>query len=103
MTELTGLFPGFHLGGGSQHRLNNALVAGATAHVPGKPHPHFLFGGIGVSLQKFTGAHEKSGSAKSTLQAVIFPETFLQGMKFPVFGQSLNGGNLRAIGLHRKN
>ena len=78
------------------------LVAGAPAHVPGKTHSDFFFGGIGVSLQKFTGAQEKSGSAESTLQAVILPEALLQGMKFAVCGQSLNGRDLRAIGLHCK-
>ena len=78
------------------------LVAGATTHVPGKTFSDFLFGGIRISLQKFTGAHEKSGSAKTTLQAVILPEAFLQGMKFAVLGQSLNGGDLCAIGLDGK-
>ena len=39
---------------------------------------------------------------KKDNKAVIFPEGFLQGMKFAVCGQSLNGGDLRSVGLHRK-
>ena len=77
--ETVFLLLSFHLRGCRQHRLDNPLIAGAPAHVPGKTHSDFFFGGIGVSLQKFTGAQEKSWSAKSTLKAVIFPEAFLQG------------------------
>jgi len=56
-----------HLGRCGQDGLDNMLIAGAPAHVPGKTHSDFFFGGIGVSLQQFTGAQEKTGSAESTL------------------------------------
>ena len=41
--------------------------------------------------------------AKTALQAVAFPEAFLNGVQFAVLSQPLNGGDFSTVGLHCQN
>lgn len=76
------------------------MVPGATAKIAFQRVADFGFAGVRVVLQKISCRHDHTWSAKTTLQAMFFTKTFLNGMKLTVFGQTLNGGNVAAFGLY---
>src|SRR5262245_50102510 len=61
--------------------VDDVLIAGATAEVAINARSDLLLRGMRVLLQQVDGGHDHPGSTVATLEAVLFPETFLQGMK----------------------
>jgi hypothetical protein len=57
-------------------------------------------GGAGIPLQQLATRHDHAWSAKTALQAVLFPETLLHGMELTIRRQPFNRGNLRLVCLY---
>lgn len=53
-------------------------------------------------LQQVCGSHDHSGRAKSALQAMAFPKTFLQRVQLAIIGKPFNRGHLATVCLHGK-
>src|ERR1700730_16362317 len=70
-----------HFFGSVLHRFYNVLVTGATAEVPGKGAANLGFLRIFVPLQQMNSRKDHSRRAIAALQAVFFPEAFLDGMQ----------------------
>ena len=88
--------------GGGQSGPDDVVIAGAAAHVPFQSGPHFLGRRIGIALDDLRNRHDHAGGAIAALESMIVPERFLHGGEIAIRGQPLNGGDLRAIGLHRE-
>ena len=63
---------------------------------------NFFFGWGGVSREELVRAHDHARRAVSALQAVFFPEAFLQRMQLPVSGHAFDRDDVRTIRLDRK-
>src|SRR5690242_18724609 len=90
------------LGRGS-HGVDDVLISGAAAQVAFQPVPDFLFTGIRIAFQDLLGGHDHAGRAKTALQAMLVPESFLHLVELAVGGQALDGEDLRAVGLDGEN
>ena len=53
-------------------------------------------------LEQLVGGHDHTGSAEAALQAMFFPEAFLDRMQTAFRGQSFDSGHFTAIGLRCK-
>ncbi len=98
MTRLR-IDPPLHLGG-VEHRLDDVVVAGATAQVALQPVADLLLGGVGVLGQQAGGGHDHPRGAVAALEAMVVPEGLLDRMELAVRGHALDRGDLRAVGLH---
>jgi hypothetical protein len=84
----------------SPHSVDDVLVAGAATDVSSDALPNFPIRRLRIVAQEFHGTEKHSWSAKPTLQSMVLPESFLQGMEFPPFRQAFNGRHFRPIGLN---
>jgi hypothetical protein len=53
-----------------------------------------------VPIQQLFAGHNHSGRAEPALESVFGAKRFLDAMKLPIHGHSLNGDNVRAVGLN---
>ena len=72
---------GVHLLCGELHGQDDVVIAGATAEVSGKPLPDLSLCRIGVFRQQIEGRHYHPWCAETALKPMLFPESFLNGMK----------------------
>src|SRR3712207_2601642 len=61
--------------------------------------PDLCFGWLRVALKQILDRHDHAWRAVATLQAVHFPEAFLNRMKIAVLGQTFDRGDLAAVRL----
>lgn len=78
------------------------LIACAAAQVSVQAVADFVVGGAWIAGQDLHGGQHHARSAEPALQAVLLPEAFLDGMKFPVSCQTLDGQDLRPVRLDRQ-
>ena len=81
-------------------RVNDVLVASATAEISRDGLANLWFSWVGVFFQKWHQGHQKARCAEATLHAVGFPERFLQGMQVVWSSQSLDSEDLVSVSLH---
>src|SRR6266542_5975769 len=102
--------PGRHLLGGPLDGLDDVVVAGAAAEVAFQPVADLGLRRPRRALEELGGRHDHARRAEAALQAVLFPEAFLDRMQLAVLGHALDGLHLRALaldgqertGLHRQ-
>src|SRR5258708_31150380 len=90
------------LGGRVLGRLDDVQVAGAAAEIAGDGLADLRLAGIRVARQQRAAGDHHPRRAVATLEAVLLPETFLDGMELAVLLQALHRRDLAAIGLHRQ-
>src|SRR5438093_7645037 len=99
-----------HLLGSPLDGLDDVVVAGAAAEVAFQPVADLGLRRPRRALEELGGRHDHARSAEPALQAVLFPEAFLDRMQLAVLGHALDGFHLRALaldgqertGLHRQ-
>src|SRR5262245_18630973 len=84
LQELSGNRFGFHLFGGALHRLDNVLVAGASAQIAFQAVTDLVRAGVRIALQDLSRGHDHSGRAIAALQAMVLPEALLNRVQFAV-------------------
>jgi hypothetical protein len=87
---------------GVLNRVDDVLIAGATAEIAGNPLADLALGRLRVVLQQPDRRHDHPGRAETALQPMFFPEAFLQRVQLAVRGEALNRRDCRSIGLHRE-
>ena len=60
---------------------------------------NFLPGGFGVAFEQLHTRENHAGGAIAALQAMTFPEAFLDRMELAIAGQPFDGSDLRAVSL----
>src|SRR3954468_831253 len=81
--------------------VDDPLVAGAAAQVPGECLADLLVGGFGVLRQERGHRDDESGGAETALQPVMLRKRSLHLGQFAVRPcKTLDGGHLAAVGLH---
>src|SRR5690349_16904326 len=81
-------------------RVDDVLVAGATAEIAFEAVPDFLFSRVRIPFEQLSRGHDHAGRAEAALQAVLIPERLLDRMQVAVGGQAFDGGELAPIGLN---
>src|SRR5215469_13916457 len=66
---------------GRFHGVHDVLIPGAAAEVPLEAVPDLLFGGARVIGKELPRCEDHAGRAEATLQPVLVPESFLQGIE----------------------
>src|SRR5207302_1738182 len=89
-----GNFPGRVFDG-----IDNVGITGAAAEVAFDGVADLFAGRFRVPLKQLDGHHDHAGRAIAALQAVTFPEPFLDRMQSAVCGQTFNRSDLRTVGL----
>jgi len=89
--------------GGVLDGLDDVIVTGAAAQVPGNTPPDLLLGRIGIFFQQFHGPHQHTRGAETAVEPVILFEAFLKGMHFTRRGQPFHRGNVFSISLNGQN
>jgi hypothetical protein len=82
------------------HRADDVLVSGAAAQVAFQPQPHGPLVRVGFLGEQVEGLHDHAGRAVAALQGVVVAERLLHGVQGAVPGQSLDGEDVGAVGLH---
>src|SRR5215471_3251612 len=78
------------------------LVAGTAAEVALQTVPDLFCTGIGIALQDLGRSHDHSRRAVAALQAMMFPESLLDGMLLAALRQALDGGDCGTVSLGRQ-
>src|SRR5207248_4104622 len=86
--------------GGLLHRLDDVVVARAAADVALEAVADLLLGGLRVLVEQRAGGDDHPRRAEAALQAVLVPESLLDGMELAGLGDALDGGDLPALELH---
>src|ERR1700737_1635946 len=94
--------PPGHLAGGIFYRSPYVRVPGAAAKVAVDAFANLGISRVGMVLQQVMRAHDHTRRAEAALQAVLLPESLLDGMQRVALGQALHRGYLAAIGLERE-
>src|SRR5579859_1818490 len=81
------------------HGLDDVHVTGAAAEVAFEALADLVFGRIGVLLEKVGRGHDEAGRAVAALQAVLVPESLLDGVQLIAVGHALDGREVAAVGL----
>src|SRR6478672_3820151 len=77
------------LSGGVLNRIDNVLVAGAAAEVAVQRMPDLGFCWIGIVGEQSLRCHEHSRRAVAALQAMLLPESLLDGSKHVTLSETL--------------
>src|SRR5882724_10934741 len=90
-----------HRLGAGRNRLDDVVVAGATAEITFELVPN---GGIveivALAVNHVDRSHDHAGRAIAALQPVVLAERLLHGMQRPVrISEALDGQNVRALDL----
>src|SRR6266851_4108762 len=88
--------------GGRLDGLDDEVVAGAAAEVPGQHLADLLARGRGPLAEKRAGAHDDPGGAVAALEPVLGPERFLHRMQALGGSDAFDGGDAPAVGLDRQ-
>src|SRR5207237_402089 len=72
---------------------------GAAAEVALERAPHLLLARRGVVLEQSHGREHHPRRAVTALEGVLLMESLLDGVQLPVRGETLDRGELRAVGL----
>src|SRR5438093_4305625 len=88
-----------HLLGSPLDGLDDVVVAGAAAEVAFQPVADLGLRRPRRALEELGGRHDHARRAEPALQAVLFPEAFLDRMQLAVLGHALDGLHLRARAL----
>src|SRR6476469_4610685 len=91
-----------HRVGRGQHRLDDVVVAGATAEIALEPEPDLALGGMRVLVEEPDRRHHHARGAVAALQPVLLVERLLHGVERVGSGQPLDGGDRGAVGLGRQ-
>ena len=83
-------------------RVDNGLVAGATAVIAGKMLADLLAVRLGLLLQQILRGHQHSRRAVTALQCIAIAKRGLQIGDLAAVGQSLDGLDRCAVRLHRQ-
>jgi hypothetical protein len=97
-----GLRQFLHLVRGVLHGLDDVVIAGATAKISLEPVTNLGLAWIGVVLEQIGGAHDHAWRAVAALQAVHFPEAFLQWVQVSGLAHAFDGRDGAAIDLDRE-
>src|SRR5688572_16081621 len=81
-------------------RVDDVLVAGATAEVAGDAVADLLFTRRRIVLKQVDRRDDHARRAVAALQAMFFPESLLHRMELPFRRQPLDRRHRRAVGLH---
>src|SRR6266481_3060283 len=85
--------------GGRLDGLDDGVVAGAAAEVPGQHLADLLARRRGLLAEERAGAHDDPGGAVAALKPVLGPEGLLHRMQAIGGGDTLDGGDAPAVGL----
>lgn len=85
--------------GGTGHRIEDVGIAGATAEVAIERMGDFITAWRWIGFQERDPGQDHPGRAKSALQTVAFPKSFLNGVELALGGESLDGRDFSAIRL----
>src|SRR4051794_6434924 len=80
---------GLQLGGRVLHGFDDVDVAGAPAEVAGDRLADLPFAGIRIACQQGRAGEHHARRAEAALQAVLLPETFLNGVELAILLQAL--------------
>src|ERR1700730_2937951 len=87
---------------GGFHRVDDVLVAGATAQIAVQAVTDLFLARLGIALDNLLDRHDHAGRAETALQPVLVPKGFLYGVQLAVSRQTFDGENIAAVRLHRK-
>src|SRR5260370_32627116 len=91
-----------HFCRGGFDRLENVLIAGATAGISRNRLSDLLLIGVRVVIQELHRRKHKTRRAITALETVAVTKCLLNRMKLTVFLQTFVGGEFRAVGLYPK-
>ena len=83
-------------------RLDDVLIAGAAAQISFQAVTNFITRRIRIAIDDLARRDDHSRRAITTLQAVLLPKAFLNGMQCAVVRESFDRRHVRAIGLDGK-
>jgi len=83
-------------------RVDDVLIAGAAAEIAIERVADFLLGGVGVAFEELAGSHDHAGGAEAALEAVLVPESLLDGVEVAIGGEAFDGDDVAAVGLDRE-
>src|SRR5262249_30859977 len=81
-------------------RLHDVLIAGAPAKISLEPVADLILGRTRIAIEQLRAGDDHSRSAITALEAVVFPEAFLNGVKLTVCRKPFDRCYARPIGLH---
>src|SRR5207245_8660162 len=84
------------------NRLDDVVIARATANVAFQTFANLLFGSLRLVLQDLHGRHDHAGGPEAALQAVAFAERRLHRMQLAILAEPLDPRDLAALRLHRE-
>src|SRR5437762_3034083 len=87
---------------GSLNRLNDLGVTRAAAEIARERKPNLFLRGVLVFVQKRLGHHQHARRAVAALRAAFLNECLLHGMQVGTNLQTLDGYDVRAVQLTRK-
>lgn len=90
----------FRFAGGVLNCIDDMLIACAAAQIPIKPVTNLFIRRAGVSVEQLRRSHDHTRCAIAALQAVLFPESFLNRVKFACGGKPFDGLDARPIDLN---
>ena len=96
-----GHWPRISFGRGA-HGLDDVLIAGAAAQIRRQHVEQIVVADIRLALEHADRQHQEARRAEAALQAVVIHEGLLHRMQFVAVGQTLDGANFLAVGLHRE-
>src|SRR5215207_1196008 len=83
-------------------RLDDVLIAGATAKVRRQQIEQILVADVRISLQRVNRQHQETRRAEAALQPVMRHECALHRMQRVALGQTLDGADRLSLRLHRE-
>jgi len=88
---------------GILYSFDNILITGATADIAFEGCTNLFFAGIGIVLEEIVRGHNHAGGTEATLETVLLPEAFLDGVETAFGGESFDSGYFAAICLYSQN
>jgi hypothetical protein len=84
------------------NRVDDVLIARAAAEIAVNSVADLIFRRLWIPYQQLVRGENHSRSAKTALKTVAFPKRLLNRMEFLSLGQALDGQNIGAVRLDRK-
>src|SRR5207248_9067356 len=91
-----------HLLSSILYGTHDILIAGAAADIAFETLANLGFSRIGIVFQQLIRGHNHTRGAEAALQAMLFPEAFLDGMQTTFVSQPFYSHHFRAISLYGK-
>jgi hypothetical protein len=89
-----------HLLCGELYRLDDVLIAGAAAQVTLEVVPDLGLTRVRNALKQIVGGHDHSRRAETALQAMLFPEPFLDRVQITVLSETFDRRDLGTVSLY---